>query len=121
MAANRHAKNEGLQDFLVEWIRKHYQGKPILGYVVVDAAKVELAGDGRLTTGEVLAKELRHAQRRGRLSKTLIGRFVAYSPARAGVGSLPRAEKAPPGAATHGGLLDSLNVSDLTKPHYRRG
>lgn len=94
----------------VQWVKDHYRGAPIPGVKVADAVKVEIIAEGMLTSGEVVAKELRAAVRAGQLRKSYTTtngtRLVQYSPADAGAISQgapsahPRDGTAPPGSHT---------------------
>jgi len=129
------SKNKTLRRQLVAFIRRHYDGRPILGCEIADAVKVELGKAGVLTTSEVLAKELRHAARKGEVTRTHTMRdgrkFVQYSPAGCSAGDHPRVTGASPGSCATGteppqtcarieGQVTLVDPNDLTPPPYRR-
>ncbi len=61
-------KCKDLRRHLVEWINLR-PGLWVLGIEIVDIVKADLETAGIFTSGEVLAKELRHAQRKGEITK----------------------------------------------------
>jgi len=115
-------KNKTLMQRCVQYVSDNWRGSPIPGVVIADNVKVLAAQAGQPTTGEVLAKELRRAARKGilRRSKSLQG-LVQYSPGSASKPNPPRAGSAPPGksSTTTDGQTLLLDSRDLFRPHHR--
>ena len=65
------AKCKTLREYLVLWIEALKPGEWSLGVEVVRDVMATLCQKGIFTSGEVLAKELRHAQRRGEVRKRI--------------------------------------------------
>ena len=97
-------KCKELRRRLVEWIDEH-PGHWRLGMDIADQVKVRLAQLNMRTSGEVLMKEMRHAQRLGEIRKRIRKgtRYVEYtsirseargSPMREGGGETPPDPKA---------------------------
>jgi hypothetical protein len=99
-------KNATLRNQLVQFVKRWYDGRPILGGRIVDAVKVELALAGVMTTGEVLGKELRKAARKGELARGHVminrRRFVQYSPAGCHAGATPVSSDISPDTSSGG-------------------
>jgi transcription elongation factor len=73
-------KNTTLRARLVGWIEASPRGEWTLGSRIVENVKRGLGTIGVHTTGEVLAKELRKAQRKGEIRKRINGdRMVEYT------------------------------------------
>ena len=72
-------KNKALRQHLAEWINAR-PGRWLLGINVADDVRVHLRSLGIHTTGEVLAKELRKAQRKGEIRKRIrpLSKYVEY-------------------------------------------
>ena len=86
-----------------------------LGVEIADDAKVAFARAGIITSGEVLMKELRYAQRRGEIRKRIRPgtRYVEYTTIETEVRGLePRERRGPPAASpteAPGVLFDNSN------------
>lgn len=73
-------KNKSLRAHLVDWINAR-PGRWLLGANVTDDVRMQLRRLGIHTTGEVLAKELRKAQRKGEIRKRIrpMSVYVEYT------------------------------------------
>ena len=73
-------KCNDLRGWLVAWINQR-PGQWLLGMDIADLVRVELKAHRIRTSGEVLMKELRHAQRLGEIQKRIRKgtRYVEYT------------------------------------------